>query len=158
MTEEKDRMDGIEAPDQDRVGEEGSWTLPGEEEEPLRLEGAFLGMSSSRRSGHLRHAGDFASRGERCSACRWFEPRIFREVSGRERFLLHQTGVSRVPGESDRVRIRWMLTAAEVVEALVTRGTSGTFLTEPARLVLAQAAEFDEELHAARRERLQRIA
>ena len=157
------------APGPEQVGVEGSWVLPGEEGEPVRLEGAFLGMSSSHRFRHTAHEGEFARPGtravpgERCSACRWFESRIFRETEGMERFLLHQTGVSRAPGETDRVRVEYALTAPEVIEVLVTRrtlagGAQETFLTTPAARVLAQASGFDDELHEAYQSRMRKLA
>lgn len=153
----------VTAPGPDQVGVEGSWVLPGEDGEPVRLEGAFLGMSSSHRYRHTAHEGEFAPRGERCSACRWFEPRIFRETGGMERFLLHHTGVSGAPGETDRIRVEYALTATEVIEVLVTRrtlagGAQETFLTTPAARVLAQASGFDDELHEAYQNRMRKLA
>jgi hypothetical protein len=152
------------SPGADAVGTEGSWELPGAEPgETVQIYGAFIGLSSSHRPVHLKHPGEFATRTERCSACRWFEPRIFRETLGRERFLIHHTGVSRVPGESDRIRVEYALTGTEVIEVMATRktlptGAQETFLTTPAARVLAQASAFDEELSEAYRDRMGKLA
>lgn len=144
-------------PEQDDVGREADWTLP-VEDASVSFHGIFLGMASSHRDRH-NHDGMYASRTDgKCSACRWFEPRIFRESAGRERFLIHHTGRSIVPHETDRTRAEWVLTATEVVEALATRRHGERVrLTVPAARVLAQASEHDDDLYDAYRDRIAQV-
>jgi len=159
MTQE----DVVTAPGFDQVGWIDHWILPGVGE-PIILDGTFLGMSSSRRTEHRGHDDtEFAPQGIRCSACRWFEPRIFRETDEPKRFLLHQTGVSIVPGETNRIRLEYALTGEEVIAVMVTRrslpnGSQDAFLTMPASRVLAQASAFDDELRVAYQNRLGKLA
>jgi hypothetical protein len=83
-------------------------------------------------------------------ACRWFEPRIFREVDGARRYLVHRIGMSIVPTEVPYASHEWVNGAFEVVEVLTTRRAgSRPYLTHPAARVLAQAADYDNELHNA---------
>lgn len=44
---------------------------------PMFIRGRLLGFASSQTDDHQYHPGDFARPGSRCSACRWFECRIF---------------------------------------------------------------------------------
>lgn len=136
----------------DMVGESGHWELPGQEE-PVVVDGVFLGVGSSRASRHWYRAHPSGSADKpygrsRCSACRWSEFRIFREdKDGRpvddRPYLVHFTGRSIVPGESDRCRIEEMLTGREVVEVLTTRSGGKAYLSAPAARALAQSATFD---------------
>jgi len=108
-------------PKRDLVGTTEHWTLPAGNSF-VELDGRFLGFSTSYRHRHINHAhNEFAVASERCSACRWFEPRIFRETEGQRRFLIHRAGISIVPGESTRTSYEWVISAYEVVEALTTR-------------------------------------
>lgn len=49
----------------------------GRDDVPLLVRGRLLGFASSQSDDHQHHDGAFARPGNRCSACRWFECRIF---------------------------------------------------------------------------------
>lgn len=142
----------LDLPPDDRVGQILDWELPTGENDVLRFTGKFLGTASSQRPHHnpeSHRAGEYApTNGQKCGACRWFEPRLFREVLQRppKRFLIHYAGVSIVPGETLRVWHQWVNGPHEVVEALTTRRMDAVYLTKPAARVLAQAAAQDDDL------------
>lgn len=70
----------VDLPEVDRAGDIDDWVLPGKEGD-IAFTGYFLGVASSRKQHHRLHYGrDFAGPNEKCGACRWFEPRVFREV------------------------------------------------------------------------------
>lgn len=146
------------------VGLTDVWEIP-TEDGSISVHAVFLGTSSSYRSGHRgrrspsnptgqNHPGsDFATQAVRCSSCRWFEPRIFRETGPLRRYLAHRTGVSLVPGETDRFRLEYLVSAQEVIEHFTTRhtgpGSSPPFLSVPAAKILGQAAGFDDDMRDA---------
>lgn len=146
------------------VGRTDFWDIP-TESGMVTVEAVFLGTSSSYRSGHRGRRSpsnptgqnhpdsDFATGAIRCSSCRWFEPRLFRETGPLARFLVHRTGVSLVPGEVDRFRLEYLLNAHEVIEYFVTRhsgpGSTPPFLSVPAAKILGQAAGFDDDMRDA---------
>lgn len=146
------------------VGRTDSWDIP-TESGIVTVQAVFLGTSSSYRSGHRGRrsvtnpsgqnhpASDFATGAVRCSSCRWFEPRLFRETGPDRRFLVHRTGVSIVPGEVDRFRLEYLLSAHEVIEHFVTRHSGqdspAPFLSVPAAKILGQAAGFDVDIRDA---------
>jgi hypothetical protein len=151
----------VTLPSREQVGEAQTWDLPFPEGElapegALSIQARFLGLSSSYQGGHTRRGvpnhphREYAARKVRCSACRWFESRIFRETGGTRRYLVYNTGRSIVPGEELRVRYEWCRNASEVLEALITRNTedpsAAPYFTVPAARVLAQAAGFDTDL------------
>lgn len=153
----------VDLPTLDRVGLIETWTLPAAQNTQVTFDGKLLGAVSSRRPFHDKsHEGRaYAGRGEQCGACRWFEPRIFREVIPDKkygfspakttpgRYLVHFAGMSIVPGETNRLRHEWAVSPHEVVELLTTRHDRDVFLTIPAARVLSQAANFDDELKEA---------
>jgi hypothetical protein len=150
------RVDGdkpVILPGEDDVGTVRTWSLPPGTGQPLMdVKARFLGVGTSYTPQH-RHdvvEREFARRDERCRACRWFEPRIFREVDGARRYLVHRIGMSIVPTEVPYASHEWVNGAFEVVEVLTTRRAgSRPYLTHPAARVLAQAADYDNELHNA---------
>lgn len=139
----------------DRIGESSTWTLPVTDSEPITVKGLYLGMSSSHSNRHRAeaHAGgvQWATPGERCSACRWAEFRIFRELDDEETpYLLHKTGASAVPGETPRHKFEEMLSARGLIETMTMRRPDRPpFLPIPAGRVLSQATAFDEVLREA---------
>jgi hypothetical protein len=143
-----------ELPTEQHVGRVGVWLLPSGDD-VLRVHAEFLGVSTSHSPQHHHPLDRAAAEDERCRACRWFEPRIFREVDGKRRYLVHRTGRSTVPGEVTFTSHEWVLGAHEVVEALTTRrrdtrtGDRTPYLTQPAARVLAQAASHDTNLSQA---------
>lgn len=137
-----------ELPSAEQAGDFGVWLLPTDDSRStVEVNGKFLGVASSRRPNHDGHpAGRPQPPGMRCSACRWFEPRIFLLNSGG--YLVHFAGRSSVPGEVVRGRHEYVRTAHEVVEQLTTRrmDSSPPRLTPPAARVLAMSAGHDDEL------------
>lgn len=150
MLDEQD----VTLPGEEDVGRVAEWLLPSGVE-TIRTHAQLLGVSTSYQPQHYDHPGQWATFDERCRACRWFEPRILREVDGRRRYLVHRTGRSAVPGEVTLTGHEWVHTPHEVVEVLTTRkrdqrtGDRTPYLTQPAARVLAQAAAYDDDLHRA---------
>lgn len=143
----------VDLPTSGSVGYVGEWTLPlddWEDGEELHFRAKFLGFATSYQPKHRDHPGQYAEQGDRCGACRWFEPRIFREVDGARRYLLYNIGDTVVPGEETRYRYQWMLSADDILNALVVDGNQ---LSLPARRVIAEAVGHDQELLEAYRQR-----
>lgn len=140
--------------------------------------GRFLGLGTSHIELHTDHiyetddhpAMPYVRRGERCNACRWFEARIFREVDlpdGVERvedlddptqarlgaYIVHNAGMSIVPGEVPLYRYETTRLPLMVIELMTTRRVSDSgpqvFLAKPSAHALASAATFDAELREA---------
>lgn len=151
MTTRTERAPAL--PTGDDVGRVDDWILPLDDAPTgvTEFRGRFLAFVSSRRLRHADHEGPFARAGERCSACRWFEPRIFRvDAEDGGGYVVHYVGGTIVPDEVMRCRADRVLTAFEVVEALTTRrGAQEPFLTIPAAKVLAQGATYDDDLNEA---------
>jgi hypothetical protein len=114
---------------------------------PLRVLARLLGYNSSRQDDHT-HTGPHAERGERCSACRWFEVRIFEVVESEHdaHYLLHTLGGTTVPGEITKCRASWTNSALELVELLTDRFGNVPYTS---RRALAQAGDVDQSLRAA---------
>jgi len=143
-------------PDGRRSGEQGTWRLPTTTTDDadvtdgvLVIEARFLGLGGSRLSRHDAHAGQFATGGDRCPYCRWFETRIFRV--GANDYVLHHAGRSIVPGESQLCRHERAFSPFEVLELYTVRHAheNRAFLTRPAARALAQASAFDDQLRDA---------
>lgn len=136
-------------PTPDQVGDEADWSLYSDGE-IINIYAKLLGIGPSPSPHQHRnsHPGrEFAAPKEWCIACRWFEPRIFREIEGDRRYLLHRAQMTIVPGEKILTRHEWALTGHELIELLtIRRDDRPPFLTMPAGRVLAQAAGQDEEL------------
>jgi hypothetical protein len=141
-----------ELPAEDEIGTKGSWRVVDGNEQEARLTGEFLGSGSSRKQSHRGHPqGTWGTREDRCSACRWIEILIFREITDDRptgRYLVVKLGLTEVPSEVDRYSFKWAYSADDVVVAVSTRGTP---LTVPARSALARAAGRDTELREAYR-------
>lgn len=138
------------------VGRVALWVLPTSDgADEVRIDGQFLGVSSSCANYHQHPGGEYATLGKKCRACRWFEPRIFRERAGERRYLVHRTGRSIVPDELTLTSHEWVRGPYGVIESLTTRrrdpstGSRDPYLTYPAARVLAQAAAYDDDLEQA---------
>lgn len=125
-------------------------------EGPLRSYGRLIGYGTSQSQRHRDHVDgghSHASRGERCSACRWNEVRLFKlrhPTTADELYLVHTLGVSVVPDEFTKCRTAWATGGYEVVELLTVRPRDGdVFLPGPAARALAAAAELDEGIRRA---------
>lgn len=143
------------------------YVISGRDGEVLSFDGRLLGYASSHRESHdhaVSHDDSgvlvtFAPPGERCSACRWFEVRIFevenevndaeRLVDRRGRYLVVTAGMSQVPGEVEMRRVSWTDSGYEVVEILTQRRGERPFLPAPSARVLSQAAAWDNGIRDA---------
>lgn len=97
----------------------------------------------------------YADPGDRCSACRWFEVRIFDVdsylkpdgtwVSG-DRYLVLTYGLSDVPGEVAKRRAQWTNSPFTVLETLTQRRQGNAFLPATSARVLSEAAAMDPDI------------
>jgi hypothetical protein len=157
-------LDGL--PTEEDLTEQFSYILPGSDTEPVSFTGRLLGIGSSYRPYHTHPEGTYADRpttassSKKCSACRWFELRVFSVdepipgVSRQVRYLVYFAGVSVVPGEHQRCRYEAVSTAWEVIEAMTLRqrlasGESNVYLSTVASRALAMAAGHDADLREA---------
>jgi len=143
--------DTLKLPAEADVGRTTTWHLPSGDT-TFRVTARFLGVSTSYVPQHNHPTNRAARQDERCRGCRWFEPRIFREVDGQRRYLVHRTGRSLVEGEVSYTSHEWVHGAHEVVEVLTTRRNGKhnlPHLTHPAARVLAMAASYDVDLRDA---------
>jgi hypothetical protein len=162
MTTETDSMTEEDQPVLPGLGDLGRyklWRLPLQDGKITKFEGYFVGLSSSRRDFHENHNGapygtvntwttDDPDR-RRCSACRWFEPRIFAHSDDEDIFAVHRLGATIVPGESIRVSYEQVGSAFELIELLTVPKGRRTVLTLPGRRVIAQAAGYDDKIRDA---------
>lgn len=144
----------IALPGADDLGQEGPWGLPCGSCPDFHFWGIFLGFGSSHRNFHSNHGpGTFPEPRVSCSACRWFESRLFRSEDGK--YVIHFTGQSVVPGETPRYRYEVLGTTFELLEVLATRGRnnatgeSGSYLSYAARRTLISAAVRDPDIRQA---------
>lgn len=141
-------LDLDELPMEKKLNQVGRWEFPpGRDDEDdavddLVIEGRFIGLGSSEHRTHKDHAGEYAERGGRCGACRWFETRIFKLDDGTG-YLIYNVGVSLVPGERHLVTVERARTPQEVVERYTRRRDGEVYLTSPSARALAQAAGYD---------------
>lgn len=141
----------VNLPDESQAGRVSTWTVESGDV-VFDVHARLLGVSTSYVDRHNHPADRSALPNEGCRACRWFEPRIFREVDGQKRYLIHRTGRSVVEGEVSYTSHEWVYSAHEVIEVLTTRRNGRRnlpYLTHPAARVLAQASSHDEELNYA---------
>lgn len=143
------------------------YTIRGRDDEMIYLRGRLLGFASSHREVH-DHAVTYDAEGrplsfaaprERCSACRWFEVRLFdvehelsaggEPVDRRARYLILTSGMSVVPGEVEMRRASWTDSGYEVVELLTQRRGERPFLPAPSARVLAQASAWNDDIRDA---------
>lgn len=160
----KDEM-MITPPGSDQVGSTRSWELPGDTVDgtgvsELTFTGQYIGFGSSQRDSHINHDGEkYAPKGITCSACRWFEARIFVRASD-DKYLVFTVGQSVVDGEQPRHGYEWLTSPYEVIDKLTTlrrdpdTGFESPTLSWAARRVLAQAAFYDEDLEVAYNKRI----
>lgn len=140
-------LDLDELPMEDELNKVDHWQLPAgrddDDVEDVVIEGRFIGLGSSEHRTHKDHAGEFAERGGRCGACRWFETRIFKLDDGTG-YLIYNVGVSLVPGEQHFVTVERARTPQEVVERYTQRRNGEVYLTSPSARAIAQAAGHDD--------------
>lgn len=144
----------------------------GRDEDPFNFLGAPLGAGSSRRDTHIhdQNRDEFARRGTRCSACRWFEVALYRRFLDTEidlsdpanpklkkmiepeaaDYVIHTVGASIVPNEKRLSRVEVTDSAFEVVELLTVRqGDNPPWIPAQSVRALARAAELDDGLREA---------
>lgn len=137
--------------------EAGPIRLAGRDGEPHEFYGRLLGAGTSRADHHTDHASRYADRGEKCSACRWFEVALYRRLqptttgNGGESqtadYVVHTVGGSAVPGEERRSRVSYTSSAFEVIELLTVRPHRGEpFIAQQSARALAQAASLDDDM------------
>lgn len=104
--------------------------------------GAMLSEASSHETTHTHAMGTLPT--QRCSACRWFEVRIYRSAGEPAMYYVEMRGRSILEGETDRGRIESTPSAHWVVECLVQhRNGSEAFIPNVSRRALAEAAAVD---------------
>jgi hypothetical protein len=119
----------------------------------VSFNGRRIGSASSRENTHSHPENRKAVRGERCSACRWFEVRIYIDERAREQrdrndggYVLETVGRTVVDGEHDRFRTRLYHDPWLVIAKLVKRVGDNTFLPTVAQIALEDAAVHDPAL------------
>lgn len=112
----------------------------------ITFEGRLLGEASSFRDSHT-HETDYAPVGTRCSACRWFEVKIF--LTDDNEYVVEMTGQTQVDGERVRHRAESTLSPHWVVEMLTQRENDRRFIPLVSRRALAEAAARDSGIENA---------
>jgi hypothetical protein len=134
----------------------------------VTFKGRLIGIGTSQRSNHVgahrltfpdKPGERFTEKGSRCSACRWFETRIYEvtqdsfesvmDIRDSAKYAVHTMGKSVVPNEITLCRLEWANSGHEVIEWLTVRREDEVFLPAPAARALAQAAGYDREIEAA---------
>lgn len=119
----------------------------------VTIEATLIGFATSHRPRHKVHrSGTYAAPREKCSACRWFEVRIFRvdpTTSDGNRFAVHTQGLTIIPSEIVKCRLEYARTGYEVVELLTVRQSDAVFLPAASSRALSQAAGLDKDIETA---------
>lgn len=105
------------------------------------FDGVLLGEASSYRDIHSNHPESFALPGQRCSACRWFEVKIYREDAGD--YLIELAGKTNVPTEKDRHRVEQTSSPHAIIDLLTQQDNGRPFIPLVSRRVLAEASAHD---------------
>jgi hypothetical protein len=120
--------------------------------------GVLLGSGSSRSEVHSDHLGDYAARGTKCSACRWFEVAIYARIHDRDTglyptvkdYVVHTVGGSVVPREKRFSRIQTTTSPYDVIELVTVRPVDREpFIASQSARALAQAADVDDGIRDA---------
>lgn len=149
------------------------YILHGRGDVEIEIRGALVGFATSKRDDHTHPinstSNTFADPKQRCSACRWFEVRIFTvqnqygeectcntttnlhdadcsEIPISGKYLVLTYGITTVPGEETKRRASWTNSPYEIIELLTQSGTSGPFMPSTSKRVIAQAAAFDDDI------------
>lgn len=133
----------------------------GRDDAPFEFTGRPLGFGTSRRDNHSHYPRNFAGKGEKCSACRWFEVTLYERVRSDDGagsdpggtvsdYVVHTVGGSDVPGEHRLSRVEFTTSAFEVIELLTVRHPGKEpFIAVQSQRALAQAASRDENIRDA---------
>jgi hypothetical protein len=121
----------------------------------MTFAGRLLGRATTESDRHRGHElQEYAPRGHRCSACRWYTCEIY-DVDGR--YLIYTRGDTQVPGEDPIPRVTFASDAGGMLDVLVQRQPlarpdphdrdtwtwSPPRLSRSARVCLEQAAIYD---------------
>lgn len=147
-------MTTIKSPPVDPARDLRTFTVAGRDDEVIQFDGVLLGTGTSQRDEHTHHRSRTARKGEKCSACRWFEVALYRRWFTPDRsesdYVVHTVGVSTVPGEQRLSRVSFTTSAFEVLELLTVRKPdSDPFIAVQSSRALAQAASRDEDIRDA---------
>lgn len=139
--------------------------LIGRDKQKYEFLGVLLGSSTSQTYDHTGHADRFARRGEKCSACRWFEVAIYRRYwidaedraagidythDGPHDYVVHTVGGSSVAGEKRFSRVQGTTSPYDVIELLTVRPVDrDPFIASQSARALAQAADVDRGIRDA---------
>lgn len=153
-TTDRGDMITMTLPDFTQAGDPGRWHFEDRYGSTTDLVGDFLGMGSSHRPYHKHVFPPYAAPRQHCSTCRWMEVRIFQEAGDRDatggRYLVVRTGQSIVPEEEIRTTFGYLDSAPGLVNALITWSEDGVGrFGYVERRALEQAAQYDEDIHAA---------
>jgi hypothetical protein len=131
----------------------------GRDGEVHQFTGALLGHGTSHRDHHNHYPRRFAQRGEKCSACRWFEVAIYRRTTAHDDptgvtlghdYVIHTVGWSVIPGEQRLSRVQFTSSAFEIIEMLTVRHQDKEpFIAVQSARALAQAAGVDQAVRDA---------
>lgn len=128
------------------------WDRDRGHEHEFHFTGKLLAEESSYSDQHVKLIHDensFAPQGDRCSACRWFEVRIYARCLDGEPagWVVETVGNTVVPSEVARRQVRVTDVPRRVVAALVQqKGGGEPFLPATSKRVLDRAADEDERL------------
>lgn len=112
------------------------------------FDGCVIASSTSKQAHHpllIHDEGEYAAEGTRCSACRWFDITIYRNLS-EGGWVVQTVGRSIVPGEDDRYRVHLCETPRAVVTALAQTRDNNVYLPKVAQRALDEAADNDDRL------------
>lgn len=144
------------------VGTSRDWVLPLDKVDGGRVvafTGEFIGFGSSKRANHSGHSlGSYAVAGIPCSACRWFETRLFAIDNG---YIVYNIGESIVDGEVPFYRAEFVHGPMELIEHLTTvrtnNNTTRRTLNYPTRRALSMASDRDKDVRDALVQRMEAL-
>lgn len=110
--------------------------------------GRLIGSASSKSPQHRGHSGEFATKGDRCSACRWFTAEIFRTEAGN--YVLATTGDTVVPRERTFRKVTTSDRPEGIIESLHLIDPDGVkYIPRVSRTALEAAMSNDPGLQEA---------
>lgn len=150
---------------------EREWTVPTQAGD-MTFTGQLLGRGTTSTDRHRHPGREYAAKGDRCSACRWFTCEIYAVADGQGRYMIHTRGDSIVPGEDQIPRVVFSTTALGVLTTLIQRQPldrpdphnrdtwtwSQPRLSRSARAAMEMAALHDEEIRNALAQHVAQLA
>src|SRR5262245_35516419 len=129
-----------------------TWKIRDTENHIREFDGKLIGSASSRQLTH-RHPANDTTAFKKCSACRWFEIRLFRTDD--DLYVVQTSGCSTIATEETWYRYTSTPSAYEVIEILTVRKNNDerelphAFLPVPSARALAMAAGLDPAIEKA---------